>query len=68
MPVLYSHGVMDPRIDVHETEVMVRALRGRGVRADFVRFSDEVHGWRKLRNRLYYERVQADFIAEVLGD
>jgi dipeptidyl aminopeptidase/acylaminoacyl peptidase len=68
VPVLYSHGVMDPRIDIAETEVMVRALRDNGIRADFVRIPDEGHGWRKLDNRLYYERVQADFLDEVLGD
>lgn len=68
VPVLYSHGGMDPRIDVHETEVMVRALRANGVRADYVLIPDEGHGWRKLSNRLYYERVQADFLQEVLGE
>lgn len=67
VPVLYSHGAMDPRIDVHETEVMVRALRDNGIRADYVLIPDEGHGWRKLTNRLYYERVQADFLEEVLG-
>ena len=67
VPVLYSHGAMDPRIDVAETEVMVRALRENGVRADYVLFPDEGHGWRKLDNRLYYQRVQAEFLEEVLG-
>jgi dipeptidyl aminopeptidase/acylaminoacyl peptidase len=68
VPVLYSHGAMDPRIDVHETEVMVRALRDNGIRADYILIPDEGHGWRKLANRLYYERVQADFLEEVLGE
>ena len=67
VPVLYSHGAMDPRIDVHETEVMVRALRDNGVRADYVLIPDEGHGWRKIPNRLYYERVQAEFLEDVLG-
>lgn len=68
VPVLYSHGVMDPRIDIAETEVMVRALRENGVRADFVRLPDEGHGWRKLDNRLFYERIQADFLEEVFQE
>ena len=68
VPVLYSHGVMDPRIDIAETEVMVRALRDNGVRADFVRLPDEGHGWRKLDNRLFYERVQADFLNEIFAE
>lgn len=68
VPVLYSHGVMDPRIDVAETEVMVRALRENGIRADYIRFPDEGHGWRKLDNRLFYERVQADFLEEIFAE
>jgi dipeptidyl aminopeptidase/acylaminoacyl peptidase len=67
VPVLYSHGAMDPRIDVAETEIMVRALRDNGVRADYVLIPDEGHGWRKIPNRLYYERVQAEFLEDVLG-
>ena len=66
VPVLYSHGVMDPRIDIYETEVMVRTLRENGVRADFIRIPDEGHGWRKLSNQLFYYRRQAEFLEEVL--
>lgn len=66
VPVLYSHGVMDPRIDIYETEVMVRILRENGVRADFIRIPDEGHGWRKLSNQLFYYRRQAEFLEEVL--
>ncbi len=68
VPVLYSHGAMDPRIDISETEVMVQALRDNGVRADFIRIPDEGHGWRKLSNRLYYYRKQAEFLEDVLGE
>ncbi|MGB3457672.1 MAG: S9 family peptidase [Litorimonas sp.] len=68
VPVLYSHGVMDPRIDIAETEIMVRALRDNGIRADYVRIPDEGHGWRKLANQLFYQRVQADFLEEVLAE
>lgn len=66
VPVLYSHGVMDPRIDIAETETMVRALRANGVEAPFIRIPDEGHGWRKLSNRLFYFRRQAAFLEEQL--
>lgn len=66
VPVLYSHGVMDPRIDIYETEVMVETLRENGVRADFIRIPDEGHGWRKLSNQLFYFRREADFLEEML--
>ncbi|MEP1420426.1 MAG: prolyl oligopeptidase family serine peptidase [Erythrobacter sp.] len=67
VPVLYSHGVQDPRIDIYETEVMVKALRANGVEAPFVRIPDEGHGWRKLSNQLFYYRKQAEFLEEKLG-
>lgn len=67
VPVLYSHGVKDPRIDIYETEVMVKTLRANGVEAPFVRIPDEGHGWRKLSNQLFYYRKQAEFLEEKLG-
>ncbi|MEM7702825.1 MAG: S9 family peptidase [Pseudomonadota bacterium] len=67
VPVLYSHGVQDPRIDIYETEVMVKTLRANGVPAPFIRIPDEGHGWRKLSNQLYYFRKQAEFLEEQFG-
>jgi len=67
VPVLYSHGVRDPRIDIGETETMVKNLRSRGIAAPFIRFLDEGHGWRKLSNRLFYQREEASFVAEQFG-
>jgi dipeptidyl aminopeptidase/acylaminoacyl peptidase len=58
---------MDPRIDIAETEVMVRALRANGIDAPYIRYPDEGHGWRKLDNQLTYQRRQAEFLEEVLG-
>ncbi len=66
VPVLYSHGAMDPRIDIAETETMVRALRANGIEAPFIRIPDEGHGWRKLSNQLFYNRRQAEFLLKHL--
>ncbi len=68
VPVLYSHGVMDPRIDIHETEVMVKTLRENGIDAPFIRIPDEGHGWRKLANQLFYYREEAKFLEEQLNN
>ncbi len=67
VPVLYSHGVKDPRIDIYETEVMVKTLRKNGIEAPFIRFLDEGHGWRKLNNQLFYYRKEAEFLEQKLG-
>jgi dipeptidyl aminopeptidase/acylaminoacyl peptidase len=66
VPVLYSHGAMDPRIDKAETEVMVRALRAKGIEAPYILMPDEGHGWRKLSNRLFYYRREAAFLKDHL--
>jgi dipeptidyl aminopeptidase/acylaminoacyl peptidase len=66
VPMLYSHGMMDPRIDISETEVMVKTLRKNGVEAEFIRIPDEGHGWRKLKNRLFYARKETEFIEKHL--
>ena len=67
VPVMYSHGVMDPRIDMDETETMVRALRENGVEAPYILIPDEGHGWRKMSNRLFYYRRQAKFLESQLA-
>jgi dipeptidyl aminopeptidase/acylaminoacyl peptidase len=67
VPMLYAHGMMDPRIDISETEVMVKALRKNRVDTTFIRFPDEGHGWRKLKNRLFYYRKEAEFLEDKLG-
>lgn len=66
VPVLYSHGVMDPRVDIAETETMVRALGKNGVEASFIKMTDEGHGWRKLSNRLFYYRREVEFLEKYL--
>ncbi len=69
VPVLFSHGAMDPRIDIAETEIMVKTLRKNGIDAPYIRFEDEGHGWRKLPNRLFYFRREAEFLEKhLLGE
>ena len=67
VPVLFSHGVTDPRVDIYETETLVRTLRANGVEAPYIRFRDEGHGWRRLSNRLFYARREAAFLEQQLG-
>ncbi len=67
VPVLYSHGVNDQRVDIYETEVMVRTLRANSIEAPYIRFRDEGHGWRQLSNRLFYFRREAGFLEAQFG-
>ncbi|RHW74627.1 prolyl oligopeptidase family serine peptidase [Colwellia sp. RSH04] len=66
VPVLYSHGVMDPRVDISETEIMVKTLRKNGIKAPFIRMLNEGHGWRKLENQMFYAQQEAAFLKQVL--
>jgi dipeptidyl aminopeptidase/acylaminoacyl peptidase len=50
---------------VSETEIMVKTLRENGVRADYIRFLDEGHGWRKFENKLFYAREEAKFLNDI---
>lgn len=67
VPVLFSHGVMDPRIDILETEIMVKTLRKNNIEAPFIRIPDEGHGWRKRHNQLFYYRQEVAFFEQKLG-
>lgn len=67
VPVLYSHGVNDMRVDIYETEVMVRTLRANGIETPYIRFRNEGHGWRQLANRLFYFRREAEFLEQQFG-
>ena len=67
VPVLYAHGVMDPRIDISETEIMVKTLRENGIDTPFIRIPDEGHGWRRLSNQLFFNRQLAQFLERELG-
>ena len=68
VPVLYSHGAMDPRIDKAETEIMVRALRARGIEAPYILMPDEGHGWRKLSNQMFYAVREAEFVEKIFKE
>ncbi|HJL17180.1 MAG TPA: S9 family peptidase [Sandaracinaceae bacterium LLY-WYZ-13_1] len=65
-PLLVSHGANDPRDPVSESDRFVRAAREQGVEVEYVRFEDEGHGVRHLRNRVYLYRRVAAFLEHVL--
>jgi len=65
-PLLVSHGANDPRDPVSESDRFVTAARARGVEVEYVRFEDEGHGVRHLRNRVHLYRQVAAFLERVL--
>jgi dipeptidyl aminopeptidase/acylaminoacyl peptidase len=46
------HGANDTNVPVVEAEQIVEHLKKRGVPVEYILFSDEGHGWRKIPNRI----------------
>ena len=67
-PLLVSHGANDPRDPVSESDRFVIEARRRGVDVEYVRFPDEGHGVRHLRNRVHLYRRVAAFLERILAE
>ncbi len=67
-PLLVSHGANDPRDPVSESDRFVIEARRRGVDIEYVRFPDEGHGVRHLRNRVHLYRRVAAFLERILAE
>jgi dienelactone hydrolase len=48
-PLMVQHGANDTNVPVVEAEQAVENLKKRGVTVEYILFSDEAHGWRKIR-------------------
>ena len=69
VPVLVVHGENDPRVPIAESDELVATARLNGNRVEYLRFPDEGHGIRKLRNQIYLGHRVADFIErELVGN
>lgn len=65
-PLIVSHGANDPRDPPTESDRFVIAARERGVEVEYLRFPDEGHGVRQLRNRVHLYRRVAAFMERAL--
>ena len=65
-PMVFVHGVNDPRDPVTESDRMVRAIRANGVEVVYLRWPDEGHAERRLGNRIATYRIIADFLVDQL--
>ncbi|MCZ6598353.1 MAG: S9 family peptidase, partial [Planctomycetota bacterium] len=67
-PLMVMHGANDPRDPVTESDQFVRAIRENGGEVEYLRFPDEGHGVRKLKNRIIAYRRIADFLERHLQE
>jgi dipeptidyl aminopeptidase/acylaminoacyl peptidase len=66
-PLLIGHGLNDPRVNVAESEQIVKAMQGRNVPVVYCLFPDEGHGFGKWQNSFAFYAVVENFLAKHLG-
>ena len=67
VPLIIAQGANDPRVNVRESDQMVKAMRDKGLAVTYVVYTDEGHGFARPDNRLdFYGRVD-EFLGKQLG-
>lgn len=66
-PLLVLHGAEDAVVPASQAELIVAALRERGVPVGYLLFDGEQHGFRQADTLLRALRAEAYFLATVLG-
>lgn len=61
-PSMVLHGANDPRDPVTESDEFVDAIRASGGEVTYLRFPDEGHGIRKMKNRITAYVQVAEFL------
>jgi dipeptidyl aminopeptidase/acylaminoacyl peptidase len=65
-PLLVAHGENDVRVPIVEAEQIVDALRKRGVPVEFLRYSNEGHGFTRIENQVDSFGRAAEFLTRYL--
>ena len=66
-PLLIGQGAKDPRVKVSEAEQIVDAMTKRSIPVTYILFPDEGHGLRRAPNRIGWNAIQEQFLANCLG-
>lgn len=66
-PVIFFQGLQDRVVPPDQAERMVAALRRKGVRAEYVTFADEQHGFRSAENAATALEAELAFYLSVFG-
>jgi dipeptidyl aminopeptidase/acylaminoacyl peptidase len=64
--IMVQHGANDTNVPVVEAEQIVNSLKQRGVPVQYVLFSDEGHGFRKVPNRIRSTVSMVEFFVKYL--
>lgn len=66
-PLLVVQGLNDPRVNVHESNQIVVALREKGAPVEYILAPDEGHGFAKPNNNMAMMAAAEKFLAKHLG-
>ena len=66
-PVLLVHGELDERVPIVHARDMRKALQDAGQEPEWLTFSEEGHGWRKVENQQAFAQRMVSFLARHLG-
>ncbi len=67
-PVLIAQGANDSRVNISESDQMVKAMRERGVEVEYMVKEDEGHGFQNEENRFDFYRAMENFLANHIGN
>jgi dipeptidyl aminopeptidase/acylaminoacyl peptidase len=62
-PLLIGQGQNDPRVNVNESEQIVKAMQAKKIPVTYVLYPDEGHGFRRPENSTSFNAVAEDFLA-----
>ncbi|MEP6940625.1 MAG: S9 family peptidase [Rudaea sp.] len=62
-PLLIGQGQNDPRVNVRESEQIVKAMQAKNIPVTYVLYPDEGHGFRRPQNGTSFNAVAEEFLA-----
>jgi len=66
-PLLIGQGANDPRVKQAESDKIVEAMHKANIPVKYVLYTDEGHGFARPENRLHFNAIAEQFLAECLG-
>jgi dipeptidyl aminopeptidase/acylaminoacyl peptidase len=66
-PLLIAQGANDPRVKQAESDQMVQALKGKGIKVAYLLYPDEGHGFARPQNSIAFYAIAEAFLARHLG-
>ena len=66
-PLLIGQGANDPRVTQKEADQIVGQMKQKGLPVTYVLYSDEGHGFARPQNRLSFNAITEQFLAQCLS-